>query len=52
MNGLTKLRNVLRDGGNEIIVDRETARRAQLPITRLLEFAAARKQQILGNNDA
>ncbi len=52
MNGLVKLRNVLRDGGNEIAVPAHIAERARLPITRLLDFAASRREQIYGNNDA
>lgn len=52
MNGLTKLRNALRDGSNAIDVPAAIARRARVPITRLLDFAAARRATILGNNDA
>ncbi|MGR8920450.1 MAG: quinolinate synthase NadA [Gammaproteobacteria bacterium] len=52
MNGLTKLRDVLASGRNEIRVPTDIARRAVLPIKRLLDFAAARQQEVLGNNDA
>jgi len=43
MNGLINLRNVLRDAdglGQEIHVDAELARRAMLPLTRMVEFRA------------
>ncbi len=52
MNGLRKLANTLRTGGNEILVPPELCARAVRPIRRLLDFAAAQKQQVLGNNDA
>ena len=52
MNGLTKLRDVLLQGDNEIEVGADIAAAARRPIARLLEFAAARKQEVLGNNDA
>ncbi|HET9048113.1 MAG TPA: quinolinate synthase NadA [Chiayiivirga sp.] len=43
MNGLINLRNVLRDAdglGQEIHVDAKLARRAMLPLTRMVEFRA------------
>lgn len=52
MNGLQKLAEVLRTGANEILVPPEIQTQAVLPIRRLLDFAAARKQRVLGNNDA
>ncbi len=53
MNGLRKLREALLVGErHEIHVPAEIAERARRPIARLLEFAAARKQEIYGNNDA
>jgi len=52
MNSLRKLVHVLETGANEIRVDREILARAKLPIQRLLDFAAARKQVIYGANDA
>jgi len=52
MNGLRKLAHTLRTGGNEIFVDPKIAARAALPIKRLLDFSAAQKRQVYGNNDA
>ena len=53
MNGLRKLREALLAGErHEIHVPTDIAERARRPIARLLEFAAARKQEIYGNNDA
>ena len=52
MNGLVKLKAVLESGSNEITVDPEIAERAKVPIRRLLDFTAARNQEVLGNNDA
>ncbi|MGE0486734.1 MAG: quinolinate synthase NadA [Gammaproteobacteria bacterium] len=52
MNGLRKLRDALRSGSNTIEVPAEIAMRARRPIARLLDFAAARHQQLAGNNDA
>jgi quinolinate synthase len=43
MNGLASLAKVLEDGSNEIHVDADIARRAVLPIDRMLDFAAANK---------
>ena len=50
--GLAQLAQTLRTGGNEIQVSAELAARAVLPIKRLLDFSAAQKQQVFGNNDA
>ncbi|MCP5143330.1 MAG: quinolinate synthase NadA [Gammaproteobacteria bacterium] len=52
MNSLEKVRNTLRDMSNEIHVDAQIGRKAVVSIKRLLDFAAARKQQIYGANDA
>ena len=52
MNSLTKLLGVLKSGANEIHVDADVIERARVPIKRLLDFAAQRKQAIYGNNDA
>jgi quinolinate synthase len=52
MNGLRKLHAALQAGGNTIEVPTEVATRARRPIARLLEFAAARRQELYGNNDA
>jgi len=38
MNELRELRDALRDGSNEILVDVETAERAILPLRRMLDF--------------
>ncbi len=38
MNQLENLRDSLRDGSNEILVDPEVGRRAMIPLTRMLEF--------------
>lgn len=52
MNSLTKLLAVLKSGANEIHVDADVIERAGVPIKRLLDFAAQRKQVIYGNSDA
>jgi quinolinate synthase len=52
MNGLRKLAQVLRTGANEIHIDPAVGERALLPIRRLLDFSAAQKRQVYGNNDA
>ena len=52
MNSLTKLLAVLKSGVNEIFVGADVIERARVPIKRLLEFAALRKQVIHGHNDA
>lgn len=41
MNELRELRDALRDGSNEILVDTETAERAMLPLQRMLDFPTA-----------
>lgn len=52
MNGLRKLAGILREGRNEVLVAPEIARRALVPIKRLLDFSAGRHQVVYGNNDA
>ena len=52
MNTLKKLAHVLETDGNEIFVPPDIIERARLPITRLLDFARSRKQELFGNNDA
>lgn len=52
MNGLRSLKLALATGANEVHIPADIAARARVPITRLLEFAAARGQEIRGNNDA
>ena len=41
MNELRELRDALRDGSNEILIDAETAARAMLPLQRMLDFPTA-----------
>ena len=41
MNELRELRDALRDGSNEILVDTEIAERAMLPLQRMLDFPTA-----------
>lgn len=43
MNGLENLVSVLEQGGNEIEVDPELGAKAMKPLTRMLDFAAARR---------
>jgi quinolinate synthase len=52
MNGLRNLRDALLTGIGEITVPADIAERARRPIARLLEFTAARRLDIRGNNDA
>ena len=52
MNSLTKLLATLKSGTNEIFVDTGIIQRARIPIERLLDFAARRRQVIYGNSDA
>jgi quinolinate synthase len=52
MNTLAKLAETLEAGGNEIHVDHATGERAVRCIKRLLDFTAARQQEVYGNNDA
>lgn len=52
MNGLGKLRDVLKHGANEIRVADDIVTRARRPIARLLDFADARGRVVFSNNDA
>jgi quinolinate synthase len=52
MNGLRRLAHALRTGENEVLVPEDIARRAVVPIKRLLDFSAARQRVVYGNNDA
>lgn len=52
MNRLEALALALRTGSNEIQLSQDLCDRARMPINRLLDFAAQRKQVIYGNNDA
>ena len=51
MNGLANLVDVLESGRNEIHVDSALIERARLPIDRMLEFAAARRQPVRASGD-
>ena len=57
MNNLKKLCNTLESldsdsHANEVLVDEDIIERAKVPIKRLLDFAAERKQKIYGTSDA
>lgn len=52
MNGLQNLIRVLEHGDNEIHVDHETGRKAQVALNRMLDFARRRKQEVLGYGTA
>ncbi len=49
MNGLRNLVRVLETGGNEILIDEDIRERAAIPVRRMLEFAARRKKEIVGD---
>ena len=49
MNALDNLADSLEFGRNEIFVDPALGERAMLPLKRMLDFAAARKQSVKGN---
>lgn len=49
MNALDNLAASLEHGTNEIFVDAKIGERAMLPLKRMLDFAAARKQAVKGN---
>jgi quinolinate synthase len=49
MNALDNLADSLENGSNEIHVDPELGKRALIPLQRMLEFAAQRRQAIQGN---
>ena len=52
MNGLRNLAAVLRDGINEIQLDPDVARRARLPVDRMLAFARGQAAPVLGHGNA
>ncbi|MDX1512827.1 MAG: quinolinate synthase NadA [Gammaproteobacteria bacterium] len=49
MNGLRNLVRVLETGANEIVVDEEIRKRAVVPVKRMLDFAARKKKEIVGD---
>ncbi len=49
MNGLGNLVAVLETGGNEIVIEESIRARAVVPVRRMLDFAQARKVEIVGN---
>jgi quinolinate synthase len=49
MNALDNLAASLEHGSNEIFVDAAIGERAMIPLKRMLDFAAARKQGVKGN---
>ena len=49
MNGLRNLVEVLETGNNEIIIEESIRARALIPVQRMMDFAAARKVEIVGN---
>jgi len=49
MNGLRNLVEVLETGNNEICIDESVRARAAVPVERMLDFAAARKVEVIGN---
>lgn len=52
MNGLRNLAQVLETGTNEIHVEAETARRARIPVERMLRFARNQQVAVLGQGNA
>ncbi|HET9122492.1 MAG TPA: quinolinate synthase NadA [Acidiferrobacteraceae bacterium] len=52
MNGLRNLAAVLRDGNHEIRLHPETARRARIPVERMLSFARSQATTVLGSGNA
>ena len=49
MNGLRNLVSVLERGHNEIQIPEAMRTRAEKPLRRMLEFAAARRKTVLGD---
>lgn len=49
MNGLENLVECLEKGSNEVIVDPELAKKAMIPLQRMLNFAAENKMRVKGN---
>jgi quinolinate synthase len=48
MNSLQTMYESLRDGTNRITVDRELAKKAMIPLQRMLDFSASNKLQVKG----
>lgn len=49
MNGLRNLVRVLETGNNEIRIDEDIRKRAVIPVKRMLDFAAGKKKDIVGD---
>jgi len=49
MNALENLTETLEQGSNEILVDAELAKRARLPLDRMVNFAESSKLHLKGN---
>ena len=49
MNGLGNLVRVLETGNNEILIKESIRERAIVPVKRMLDFAAAKKVEIVGD---
>lgn len=49
MNGLRNLVRVLETGNNEIRIDEDIRKRAVIPVKRMLDFAAGKKKEIVGD---
>ncbi len=49
MNGLRNLVQVLETGDNEILIEETVRKRAVVPVKRMLEFAANKKKEIVGD---
>lgn len=49
MNGLGNLVRVLETGNNEILIEESIRKRALIPVKRMLDFAAAKKVEIVGD---
>ena len=49
MNSLDNLVEVLETGDNEIVIEESIRARAVVPVRRMLDFAQARKVEIVGN---
>ncbi|MDH3316619.1 MAG: quinolinate synthase NadA [Gammaproteobacteria bacterium] len=49
MNGLRNLVDVLETGANEIIIEESIRKRAIVPVKRMLEFAARKEKEIVGD---
>lgn len=49
MNGLRNLVAVLESGENEILIEESIRERAAIPVQRMMDFAEARKVEVVGN---